>query len=91
METAERRMWRGRIWAAVLAGVLLLPFVHKAFHLDDTLFLFAAEQIARAPMDFYGSDVNWYGTTMRMAGSRSCRMRTHSRPEAPTSLRSTTA
>ena len=67
METAEHRIWRDRIWASVLAGLLLLPFVHKAFHLDDTLFLIAAEQIARAPMDFYGSDVNWYGTTMRMA------------------------
>ena len=67
METAEHPIWRGRIWASVLAVLLLVPFVNKAFHLDDTLFLISAQQIVRAPMDFYGADINWYGTTMRMA------------------------
>jgi len=44
----------------VLAAVYF-PFADKAFHLDDTLFLKAAEQILENPLDFYGGDVNWYG------------------------------
>jgi len=48
-------------------AVSLLPFLGKAFHIDDTLFLMAARKIREHPLDFYGFDVNWYGTTMRMA------------------------
>lgn len=40
---------------------LLLPFVGKAFHIDDPIFLWTAEQIAISPTDFFGFDVNWYG------------------------------
>jgi len=52
---------------SVAVAASLLPFVGKAFHIDDTLFLMAARQIRHDPLDFYGCDVNWYGTTMRMA------------------------
>ena len=48
-------------------AVSLLPFLGKAFHIDDTLFLMAARQIREHPFDCYGFDVNWYGATMRMA------------------------
>src|ERR1039457_988335 len=52
-------------------GIFLLltlgPFLNKAVHIDDSLFVWTAEQILKHPGDFYGFDVNWYGTTDSMA------------------------
>ncbi len=45
----------------------LVPFVGKAFHIDDPLFIWAAKHIQDNPTDFYGFTVNWYGTAMSMA------------------------
>jgi 4-amino-4-deoxy-L-arabinose transferase-like glycosyltransferase len=47
---------------AVATLVCLTPFVDKAFCIDDPLFLWAAEQIQSHPLDFYGRQVNWFGT-----------------------------
>lgn len=41
--------------------VLLLPFVGKAFHLDDPFYLLTARQIVEHPLDFYGFTINWTG------------------------------
>lgn len=46
---------------------LLVPFLTKAYHIDDTLFLKAAAHIRSNPLDFYGFPVNWYGETMQMS------------------------
>lgn len=46
--------------------VCLVPFAGKAFHVDDTLFLWCARQIQQHPGDFYGFDANWYGYAMPM-------------------------
>ena len=54
------------VLALACAGCLL-PFVNKAFHIDDPLFLWAARQIQQRPLDFYGFEVNWYGVAMPMA------------------------
>ncbi|MBW7957925.1 MAG: glycosyltransferase family 39 protein [Deltaproteobacteria bacterium] len=44
-----------------LAAVLpLLPFIDKAFHIDDTLFVWTARQILESPWDFYGFNGNWW-------------------------------
>jgi hypothetical protein len=45
----------------------LLPFVNKAFHMDDPLFIWVAKQIQTNPFDFYGFSVNWYGSAMPMS------------------------
>ena len=45
---------------AVLVAVCLTPFLGKAFHIDDALFVWAARQIAQHPSDPYGFTVNWY-------------------------------
>jgi len=52
--------------AAVAAGLLtavtlacLLPFLGKAFHMDDPLFIWAARHIQSHPLDFYGFNVDW--------------------------------
>lgn len=46
----------------LLAGIVvaaLAPFLNKAFHIDDPLFLWMAQQIVRHPFDPYGFQVNW--------------------------------
>jgi len=40
---------------------VLAPFLHKAFDIDDPLFLWMAQQIAKHPFDPYGFEVNWAG------------------------------
>ena len=46
----------------VLASLfLLIPFVNKPVHVDDTVYLWVAEQIRAEPLDFYGFDKNWDG------------------------------
>src|ERR1035438_8903504 len=60
----------GRHPLATIAVFILLtlgPFLNKAVHIDDSLFVWTAEQILKHPGDFYGFDVNWYGTTDPMA------------------------
>lgn len=64
-------VWR---WAArypflvvVLACVACLgPFINKAYHIDDPLFLFAAEHIREEPANFYNFSVVWYDHEMPM-------------------------
>lgn len=41
--------------------VLLAPFLGKAFHIDDPMYLWTAQQIHKSPADFYGLVVNWFG------------------------------
>jgi hypothetical protein len=62
-------------WAAkhplVVIGFLLFtclaPFLNKAVHIDDPLFVWTAEQIQKHPGNFYGFDVNWTGYTLPMS------------------------
>jgi hypothetical protein len=42
--------------------ICLLPFVGKAFHIDDPLFVWVGQHIQTHPADPYGLTVNWYGT-----------------------------
>jgi hypothetical protein len=46
---------------ATMIFLMLIPFVDKAFHIDDPLFIWTAKHILHAPLDFYGFNVNWYG------------------------------
>ena len=57
-------------WAmavALIPTLLLLPFVNKAYHVDDTLFVYAAQKIVDTPLDFYGFEINWYATPQPMS------------------------
>ena len=49
------------IYVLLVLAIVYFSFVGKAFTIDDTLFLKAAEQILITPLDFYGGEVNWYG------------------------------
>lgn len=44
-----------------------VPFLGKAFHIDDPLFIWCARQIVAHPLDPYGFSANWYGTPAPMA------------------------
>ena len=46
--------------------LLLLPFVGKAFHIDDPLFIWQAQQVQLHPLNPYGFAVNWYLTAQPM-------------------------
>src|SRR6266403_1368905 len=45
----------------------LVPFLDKAVHADDPVYIWVARQVCVHPLDFYGGQINWYGTPMRVA------------------------
>jgi hypothetical protein len=51
---------------AIATALALLPFVNKAFTMDDPLFVWSAQWIADHPLDPYGFALNWYGRTQPM-------------------------
>jgi 4-amino-4-deoxy-L-arabinose transferase-like glycosyltransferase len=51
----------------IVVSLLLLPFIDKAFNIDDPLFLWTARQILQTPTDPYAFTVNWYGLDAPMA------------------------
>jgi len=51
---------------AIATALALLPFVNKAFTMDDPLFVWSARWIADHPLDPYGFALNWYGRTQPM-------------------------
>lgn len=48
-----------QIWLALATVAALVPFLNKAFHIDDPLFLWMAQQITRHPFAPYSFQVNW--------------------------------
>ena len=48
-----------RWFAAILPVILLTPFINKAFHIDDTVYIYIAQHIHLNPIDFYGFEINW--------------------------------
>jgi len=59
---AKKSIFDGALCPAIITALCLLPFLNKPFNIDDPLFLWTAQQIQTHPTDFYGFDVNWYGT-----------------------------
>jgi 4-amino-4-deoxy-L-arabinose transferase-like glycosyltransferase len=57
---------RDAFFAAIAVIAALAPFLSKAFHIDDPLFLWMAQQIAHHPGDPYGFAVNWYVSNQPM-------------------------
>lgn len=60
-------MWVDLAVITVVTAVLLIPFSSKAFHMDDPLFVWAAKNIQKKPLDPYGFSVNWYRTEREMS------------------------
>ena len=57
---------RARWLLAACTLAALLPFLGKAFHMDDPLFIWTAKHIQSHPLDFYGFKVNWGYAEMPM-------------------------
>jgi hypothetical protein len=51
---------------SLVTAACLAPFLGKAVHMDDPLFLWTARHIGTDPLNFYGFSVNWYGKQMPM-------------------------
>src|ERR1051325_4066478 len=51
---------------AIATALALLPFVNKAFTMDDPLFVRSAQWISGHAFDPYGFAINWYGRTQPM-------------------------
>jgi 4-amino-4-deoxy-L-arabinose transferase-like glycosyltransferase len=65
----NRKKMIPRISLGILIIICILsfaPFLDKAFHIDDPLFIWTAKQVQTHPFDFYGFKVNWNGTEMPM-------------------------
>ncbi len=61
MESAasEKKHSAARMAAAFfLPIVLLLPFVNRAYNIDEPMFIWVAQQIVDEPLDFFGGHVN---------------------------------
>jgi hypothetical protein len=52
---------------AALTLACLLPFLNKAVHMDDPLFIWTARQVRSHPLDFYGFLVDWEKRELPMA------------------------
>jgi 4-amino-4-deoxy-L-arabinose transferase-like glycosyltransferase len=54
----------------VVIGIILLmglgPFLNKAIHTDDVLFVWTGEWIQKHPLDFFGFQVNWWFSAIPM-------------------------
>lgn len=57
---------KSRTCLFLLTLLCLLPFVGKAFHMDDPLFIWTAKHIVDKPLDPYGFPVVWYKTERPM-------------------------
>lgn len=65
----SERPWPSRHPFLVIGIILLVclgPFINKAVHMDDPLFIWTGKWIQRHPFDFFGFDVNWWGTPTPM-------------------------
>jgi 4-amino-4-deoxy-L-arabinose transferase-like glycosyltransferase len=55
-----------RVVIGVIVVVCLSPFINKAIHTDDVLFVRTAQWIQKHPADFYGFDLNYWFTAIPM-------------------------
>jgi hypothetical protein len=59
------------VFALVILTVVtlacLLPFLGKAFHIDDPLFIWCGRHIVSDPWNFYDFKVNWFGKEEAMS------------------------
>ena len=65
--STNHRLIKSPVFIVVTITIVsLLPFITKAFNMDEPLFMWAARNIQSNPLDFYGFKVNWYGFEMDM-------------------------
>jgi 4-amino-4-deoxy-L-arabinose transferase-like glycosyltransferase len=57
-DAAPRWHW---LISILLPVGILLPFINKPVHIDDTAYIAIAKQIVQHPLDYYGFSLNWEG------------------------------
>ncbi len=62
----DRISRRDTALAAIVTVLALLPFIGKAFNIDDPMYLWAARRIVDHPLDPYGFLVHWYEQPLPM-------------------------
>jgi len=62
----NKKIKKDLIIIMLLTVLIFLPFINKAYHIDDTLFLRSAEQILKNPLRPYDFDINWYYVSQPM-------------------------
>jgi 4-amino-4-deoxy-L-arabinose transferase-like glycosyltransferase len=55
------------ILVVIVPLICLVPFIGKAFHIDDTVYIWVAKHIHTNPFDFYGFTANWHGLPQSMS------------------------
>lgn len=58
---------RAALALSAITVAVLAPFLGRAFHIDEPLFVWLADHLRRDPFDFYGFEVNWYGWSQPMS------------------------
>src|SRR5215467_13597208 len=64
---AQWSPWHSYLLLAAATLICLLPFLDTAFQVDDPLFIWAAQQISRRPLDPYGFQLVWDTNLVRMS------------------------
>src|SRR5262245_26641631 len=64
--SSARDVRLARVVLALAVAAVLALFVGRAVHIDDPLFIWAAQQIRLHPFDPYGFTLNWYGAVSPM-------------------------
>jgi 4-amino-4-deoxy-L-arabinose transferase-like glycosyltransferase len=55
------------LWLVAASLLLLVPFLGRAFNVDEPLFLWVGRQVGAHPANPFGFAVNWNGTAMPIA------------------------
>jgi hypothetical protein len=58
-EHSGRSVFRCSLPALILSAACLLPYLNKAFLIDDPLFLLQAQQIRKTPLHPLALDICW--------------------------------
>jgi len=58
-----------RIVIGFISIVCLAPFINKAIHVDDPLFIWTGQWIQKHPADFFGFQKNWMMSTIPMSAA----------------------
>ncbi|HEV2715256.1 MAG TPA: glycosyltransferase family 39 protein, partial [Terriglobales bacterium] len=69
LEKPNPQLRRGITYALLAASttLCLLPFSGRAFHIDDTLFIWVAQNIAKHPFNPYGFQLTWDSSRLQMS------------------------
>jgi hypothetical protein len=58
-----------RVVIGILLVVCLGPFIDKAIHTDDVLFVWTGQWLQKHPADFFGFKVNWWVSALPMSAT----------------------